>query len=337
MASCDSGANEFIKEHFHDCIYTDRDLVGFCFGMLSISLWLFAQIPQFYSNYKNQSSEALSVWFIAEWFMGDTLNLLGCLVSGTQLATTTYLAMYFVVSDVFLLLQFIYYGALQRQKARKLRHRHKGRHHRNNHSRPDSGVSVEGTAGYEGLGITPLPSADLPPHLTSTVVSSRPVVGATVIATAVGTVVTVGLMAVVTHVGPAGVHARILQQVSHFGDHHNESLQMLGLFMGYGSSVLYLMSRVSQIIKNCSRHSSEGLALGMFVFTIFANLSTTCSILLRANTMRSLKEQLPWVVGSAGTTWLDFVILVQTYRSRKAAEALKRLEGVETPLILSVH
>ena len=40
-----------------------------------------------------------------QWFLGDTLNLLGCLVQGMQLPTTTFLAMYFVVSDVVMLVQ----------------------------------------------------------------------------------------------------------------------------------------------------------------------------------------------------------------------------------------
>ncbi len=74
---------------------------------------------QFLDNIKNQSAEALSVWFLAQWFLGDTLNLLGCLMSGDQLATTTALAMYFVLSDVIMLTQYVYYGALQR-RARKL-------------------------------------------------------------------------------------------------------------------------------------------------------------------------------------------------------------------------
>ncbi len=43
----------------------------------------------------------------AQWFMGDTLNLLGCLITGTQLATTTALACYFLISDMVMLSQVI--------------------------------------------------------------------------------------------------------------------------------------------------------------------------------------------------------------------------------------
>lgn len=54
-----------------------RDAVGFSLGLASISCWLVAQVPQLYRNYRNQSAEALSPWFLAEWLLGDTFNLLG--------------------------------------------------------------------------------------------------------------------------------------------------------------------------------------------------------------------------------------------------------------------
>jgi hypothetical protein len=56
--------------------------------------WVFAQLPQFISNFRNKSAEALSPWFLAQWLLGDTFNLTGALMQGEQLATTTYTAMY---------------------------------------------------------------------------------------------------------------------------------------------------------------------------------------------------------------------------------------------------
>ena len=37
--------------------------------MASICCWLVAQMPQLYRNYKTQSAEALSAWFLAEWLL----------------------------------------------------------------------------------------------------------------------------------------------------------------------------------------------------------------------------------------------------------------------------
>jgi PQ loop repeat len=146
--NCGPGAVQFVAKWFSDCLYTyaprivslapffcsadadlakfgsfpcrRRDVVGFSFGMASIGCWLFAQLPQFVLNIKNESAEALSAWFLAEWllvrllfvacfaafvsiaaliqsqchFQGDTCNLVGCLLTGDQLPTTTYTAMH---------------------------------------------------------------------------------------------------------------------------------------------------------------------------------------------------------------------------------------------------
>ena len=47
-------------------------------------------MPQIIRNARTQSAEALSPFFLAEWLMGDTTNLLGALLQGEQLPTTTY-------------------------------------------------------------------------------------------------------------------------------------------------------------------------------------------------------------------------------------------------------
>lgn len=59
--------------------------------------------PQVLENCRNQSAEGLSICFLLQWLLGDSLNLLGCVVQGEQLLTTTLLAVYFVASDVALL------------------------------------------------------------------------------------------------------------------------------------------------------------------------------------------------------------------------------------------
>ena len=49
------------------CSY--QDLSGFSLGMASILFWLVAQLPQIISNVRNQSAEALSPYFLAEWLL----------------------------------------------------------------------------------------------------------------------------------------------------------------------------------------------------------------------------------------------------------------------------
>jgi uncharacterized protein with PQ loop repeat len=87
---------------------------------------------------------------------------------------------------------------------------------------------------------------------------------------------------------------------------------IVGTGLGYVASILYLCSRVSQIHKNYTRKSSEGLALVMFIMAVCANLCTGTSIILRTFTWQELKEQLPWIIGSLGTISLDMIILWQS-------------------------
>lgn len=49
--------------------------------------------PQIYENYKLQSGEGLSVFFVAIWLLGDLCNLTGAIMAGLQ-ATVIILALY---------------------------------------------------------------------------------------------------------------------------------------------------------------------------------------------------------------------------------------------------
>uniref|UniRef100_A0A383VI65 Uncharacterized protein n=1 Tax=Tetradesmus obliquus TaxID=3088 RepID=A0A383VI65_TETOB len=139
--ACDPGANAFIEKYFADCVYNLRDYIGFCLGITAILFWLVAQVPQYVRNYKTKSADALSPWFLASWLLGDTTNLLGCLLQGQQLPTTTYTAMYFVMADVFMMMQYIYYGALSRRREKLLQLQARRRHHHRRHQHHSSSRS----------------------------------------------------------------------------------------------------------------------------------------------------------------------------------------------------
>ena len=96
-------------------MYNSKDYAGFVFGMASIACWLVAQLPQFYSNFRSGSAEGLSPWFLAEWLLGDTFNLLGCLMTGDQLPSEVYTAAYFMCVDVVMIFQFVYYTLRSRE------------------------------------------------------------------------------------------------------------------------------------------------------------------------------------------------------------------------------
>eukprot|EP00300_Choanocystis_sp_HF-7_P036609 c52475_g1_i1.p1 GENE.c52475_g1_i1~~c52475_g1_i1.p1 ORF type:complete len:322 (+),score=52.21 c52475_g1_i1:50-1015(+) len=109
--------NQFIARVFTDCVYGPRDMAGFLVGMSSLAFWICCQAPQFYKNIKRGSVDALSPWFLFEWFSGDLLNIVGSILSKqqtTQLAT----AFLFVMMDIIMLSQYIYYTGKNKRRQR---------------------------------------------------------------------------------------------------------------------------------------------------------------------------------------------------------------------------
>lgn len=89
--------------------------------------------------------------------------------------------------------------------------------------------------------------------------------------------------------------------------------RMLGRLLGWGSSALYLGSRLSQLVKNKQRRSAEGLSLGMVTCAVLANLTYGTSIIMRTPSWENLIGKAPWLLGSFGTVFLDFSIFVQAH------------------------
>ncbi|KAJ7709794.1 PQ loop repeat-domain-containing protein [Mycena rosella] len=87
---------------------TLSDLLGYS----SIGFWLGAQFPQILENIRLKSCEGLALPFLANWFLGDASNLLGCLLTD-QLPFQTWLAGYFVFVDIVLVSQYFYYQGLK--------------------------------------------------------------------------------------------------------------------------------------------------------------------------------------------------------------------------------
>ena len=106
--------------------------MGFYFGLCSIACWIVAQFPQLITNYRRKSADALSPFFLAEWLLGDTCNLVGALLQGNQPETVILTAQYFICMDCVLLIQYLYYTAVSRRVertyalARRRRHHHHG-------------------------------------------------------------------------------------------------------------------------------------------------------------------------------------------------------------------
>src|SRR5277367_5119237 len=86
-------------------------------------------------------------------------------------------------------------------------------------------------------------------------------------------------------------------------------ISTLGQIFGWGCAVLYLGSRIPQVVKNFQRKSTDGLSLLFFLFACLGNITYVLSILSLSLDARYLFLNLSWLVGSAWTLMVDALVL----------------------------
>lgn len=86
---------------------------------------------------------------------------------------------------------------------------------------------------------------------------------------------------------------------------------MIGTILGWAMTVIYLSSRLPQIVMNVKRGSVEGLSPTMFILAVTGNATYLASILLRSTAPSKLVPNLPWIVDAILCIFLDMVILFQ--------------------------
>ncbi|KAJ1551538.1 PQ loop repeat-containing protein 2, partial [Cladochytrium tenue] len=97
---------------FGDCVRTPTEIASFAFGLASLLCYVMSLFPQLWLNFRRKSVEGLSAGLLALWAFGDCCNLLGTLFT-KQLATQVYVAVYFVVVDVVIVLQYLWYSSFR--------------------------------------------------------------------------------------------------------------------------------------------------------------------------------------------------------------------------------
>ncbi|KAK3691519.1 hypothetical protein LTR37_018596 [Vermiconidia calcicola] len=108
-------ANDFLLQFsstFHTCVPTPLGFISNTLGICSIIAWLFAQLPQIYKNWRISSTSGLSIFFLVEWCLGDFSNLLGALFTH-QASWQVAIGCYYVFVDVCLVVQWFWYEKLR--------------------------------------------------------------------------------------------------------------------------------------------------------------------------------------------------------------------------------
>lgn len=62
---------DWVQRYLKNCLCNLRDYVSFRFGLLSVSLWAVAEIPQIITNFKAKSSQGVSILLLMTWILGS--------------------------------------------------------------------------------------------------------------------------------------------------------------------------------------------------------------------------------------------------------------------------
>lgn len=335
---------------------------------ISIACWVVVFSPQIIENFRRSAADGLSLQFVIVWLAGDVFNILGAVLQGV-LPTMIILAIYYTIADIVLLGQCFYYrGFTWKDEVvppapKKKKNNNNGRanggengqrragngngnHHNGSGPEPDERTSLldqrerRGSDWSERLihvnPIVPInePSATPPPPAS------------TLQALAWNTV------AVIMVIG-AGVAGWALSRGYGSDKHQHDDggegpgggdddnaihFDLWGQIFGYLCAVLYLGSRLPQLLLNWRRKSTEGLSMLFFLFACLGNLTYALSIFAydpkcygedagcepgEAGRVygRYILVNLSWLAGSVGTLLLDMGVFVQFFLYNKARDA----------------
>ncbi|KAI9140096.1 PQ loop repeat-domain-containing protein [Paraphysoderma sedebokerense] len=287
MATCLPNRISWMESVFQTCVYTYPELISFFLGYISILFWLFAQFPQVIKNYRRQSAESLSLWFLFSWLAGDVSNLIGCILT-EQLPFQTYLATYFVFIDTSLFVQCIYYNHLQKGYTSLL----------NEETVPiySNGPSVStysSASASPSLNKKAKPASNRISIITLSVLCLARVSSAALLSTE---------NSLPSSTSSSPVSAETLPPTYAF---------FIGQISAWICTSLYLSSRLPQIFRNYKRRTTEGLSLFMFFNAVMGNLSYTLSIFLSSTDPNVWLKSLPFILGSGGTLVFDGIIFAQ--------------------------
>jgi solute carrier family 66 (lysosomal lysine-arginine transporter), member 1 len=306
--------------------------------------------PQILENFQRSSAEGLSVQFIIVWLLGDVFNILGAVLQHV-LPTMVILAVYYTLADFILLAQCFYCRGFtwrdeipEPKKSRQT-------------DRPTSSAIADEEAGERTALLSPTPFADRErrgsnwsanlTHLSPAVplVSDVPPPPAARAPPSALKAVATNALAILT-VCAAGVAGWWLslgyqsKDSNNGGDSGGSDIVMdpWGQFFGWLCAVLYLGSRIPQLLLNWRRKSTEGVSMLFFLFACLGNLTYVLSIVAfdpghqcgrpgkcapgEAGRIygQYILVNLSWLAGSAGTLLLDMLIFVQFYLYHKSDE-----------------
>jgi uncharacterized protein with PQ loop repeat len=312
---------------------------GIC-GSISIACWVVVFTPQIVENFRRGAADGLSLQFIIVWLAGDVFNILGAVLQDV-LPTMIILAIYYTIADIVLLGQCFYYrGFTWRDEVipppPKVKVRRNGEvDERTSLLAPAAPVLVVPTEdrarrasdapSWEHLSPAVPLLSDVPPPKPAPPPPTR-------LQTAAFNSLAMFMVCA------AGVCGWVLSRGYSNGsaapptDGNGDAglvMNYWGQVFGWLCAALYLGSRLPQLLLNFRRKSTDGVSMLFFLFACLGNLTYVMSIFAyepkceipghcqpgEAGRIygRYILVNLSWLVGSAGTLFLDLAIFVQFF------------------------
>lgn len=331
--------------------------------------------PQIIENWKRSSADGLSVVFIVIWLAGDFFNIIGAVLQGV-LPTMIILAVYYTFADIVLLLQcFWYKGFTLRDDYKKPGDDSDSTTTASEQSpllsaqqQPSNGSYTNGNG--NGYDIAPPRISDIDRRYSSNSQSSFRERFLSIDGTHLSPVTPLHddpsqtatppraplaqstLQTVLFNLGTillviaAGIFGWYLSASRAPPPHHSHApssestlhFNLWGQISGYVCALLYLGSRVPQLLLNYRRKSTDGISMLFFLFACLGNLTYVLSILVykprcaghhgscaegeaRRVYGKYVAVNFSWLLGSFGTLVLDACVFVQYFMYRKEEES----------------
>jgi len=110
----------WIHNVFGECVMNRLEMGGFWLGIGSVVVWVSSQIPQVVLNIRRQDASGLSGLFLGLFLMSDVLNVIAS-VFIYSIGTQLYSGIFYLIMDITLLLQWLFYKGKTMLKEQKLR------------------------------------------------------------------------------------------------------------------------------------------------------------------------------------------------------------------------
>ncbi|CCD24125.1 Ypq2p NDAI_0C04660 [Naumovozyma dairenensis CBS 421] len=277
-----------------NCAQSIWPLISNINGSLSFISSFISLLPQIIETYHDKTVIGLSPYFLLAWLCGDITSLIGAILTD-QLSFQIILAIYFLFNDLFVCGQYYYYGIIHKNKLATMSHEPKPLlttididmdNNTNSNTNGDDDHSSNSN------GLEAIRSRDSSQRRAA-------LITALTIANSINSAEAQSL--------PPPSSSPVLRN------------NRIGTILSWMGASFYVGARIPQLYRNYKRKSTDGLSPFLFATTLLGNITynvsifTSCNVLMNDDKIGFIKNEMPFIFGSAGTIIFDLIYFYQYY------------------------